>query len=385
VSGSLAELLLDTLRLAPPSDAQELARRWSSPDVAARADGIAAWIAWEQAEQWLLRRLTDCGVLASVPPTLAAALQQAARRDAKAGLAVDADAADALSVLAEARIPCVLLKGPARRAAAASLVLGDARMTRDVDVLVRTSDAETAWRLFVARGWVPYQYDPAHLPPGETEMRGPSPYHLRTLIRPGRAAVELHVSIHRDLPPAVAWDRFSGTAQKISWQGLEVRVPAPTELLWHALVHARATSGPGWSLRYWLDAASVLAAGPVDWDTIVSRLDSGEPPGRTIAARWLSAATWLAGVHDPTACGASTPLALERLVAWRLAVLTHRDPDGSWTEKLLDEGTRAEAGLGLAPLIAGRAWPVRARRRVATLLARGVHSGWRLLRGRSKE
>jgi hypothetical protein len=377
VSRGLARLLLDTLRLTPSADPADLAERWARPDVAAKTDAIAAWIAWEQGEQWLLRRLGDHGALSEVPAKLVAALQRAARRDAKFGMAVDADTAEAVRILAAQGVPCVLLKGPARRAAVASLAMADARLTRDVDVLVPAGDAERAWLYFRSRGYAPYQYDPANVPPGESELQGPSPNHLRTLARESGAAVELHFSTERDLPPAQAWDRLWSSARVLSWQGLEVRVPSFTELLWQAITHADVARPAGWSLRYWLDAASVLAAQPVEWDTIDRRLRSTVPPGRALALRWLSVAGLLAGADPPPALTPLVPLAVERLISWRLAVLARGGSPMGWREKLLDEGTRAEVGLPLAPLVSGRAWPIHVRRRSATLLARAAYVAWR--------
>jgi len=380
VSGPLAELLLDTLRLAPPSDPQELARRWSTPNVAARAGGIAAWIAWEQAEQWLLRRLADCGALAVVPPTLAAALQQAARRDAKAGLAVDADAAHVLREIAALGVPCVLLKGPARRASADQLPLADARLTRDVDVLVPATEGERLWGHFRSQGYVPYQFDPEHLPPGESEVQGPSPYHLRTLVRPGGAAVELHLSTERDLRPTEAWNRLWSAARTVRWQGLDARVPSFTELVWSALTHADVADSAGWSLRYWLDAASVIAAQPVDWATIAARLATAATGSRTLALSWLSVAFRLAGAECPPEVRAQDPPHLEGMVAWRLAALSRFGRLRGWRDKLLDEGTRASVGLPLASLVGGRAWPIHLRRRAACLAARSTYLAWRYAR-----
>jgi len=381
MSRSLARLLLDTLCLAPVSSEARLAERWARPDVAASAGAVAAWISWEAGEQWLLRRLADADALPRVPATLAAALQDAARRDAKAGMVVDADAAEVIRTIAAEGVSCVVLKGPGRRASAASLMLADARLTRDVDVLVPAADGERLWRLFRSRGWAPYQYDPARVPPGESEVQGPSPNHLRTLVRQGRAAVELHTSTERGLAPAEAWNRLWSSARVLSWQGLEVRVPSFTELLWQALMHADVTRPDGWSLRYWLDAVSVLAAQPVDWETIDVRLRAVPRRERALFLRWLATACRLSGTPAPATFAASIPLDLERLVNWRLRVHAGANRLAGWREKLLDEGTRAEVGLPLAPLVRGRAWPIHVRRRTATLVARAGYLAWRLLQG----
>lgn len=374
----LGRLLLDTLRLTPAPGAPDFAARWTDPIVEENARAIAAWIAWEAAEQWLLRRIVDAGALPAVPATLAAALQAAARRDAKAGLAVDADTADVLRQIAALDVPCVLLKGPARRASAESLVLADARFTRDVDVLVPEAEGERLWRHFRSQGYAPYQYDPSRVPPGESDVRGPSPYHLRALVREGRAAIELHVSTERNLLPDRAWERVWSGSHVVSWQGLAVRVPSFTDLLWHALTHADVARSEGWSLRYWLDAATVIAAQTVDWEVIGDRLRGVSAEEHVLLLRWLSAAFRLAGKDDSPAGLSAVPLDLERLVMWRLAVLKHRSWHVGGRDKALEEGTRSAAGLPLAPLVSGRSWPIHLRRRSASLAARIAYLGWRL-------
>jgi hypothetical protein len=381
VSAVLAQLLLDTLQLKPEQGHDDLPARWSGAELAARADTIAAWVGWERGEQWLLRRLANTGALSAAPPSLVESLRRAGREDAKAGMAVDAETAVALRVLSQLGVPCVLLKGPARRAAATSLAMADSRRTRDVDLLVPEADVERAWGVFLAHGYAPtLRYEPASASLGESELWGSSPYHPRPLIRPGGAAVELHVTTGPGLTPNEAWTRLTSTARELLWQGLPVRVPAPTELLWHALTHADVSQSFAWSLRYWLDAASVLAAQPVEWHTIDSRLGSAELPDRVRALRWLDVASTLAGTPVPTPLAAREAFPLRRLVQWRLAILAPRRRRAQWTEKLMDEGTRVEAGLGLAPLVAGRSWPIHIRRRTASLLARGGYFAWRVAR-----
>jgi hypothetical protein len=381
VSAVLARLLLDTLRLRGEGEDGDLPARWSTSAVAAGADAIAAWMRWERGEQWLLRRLADCGALPVTPPALVASLKRAAREDAKAGMAVDAEAAAALRVLSDLGVPCVLLKGPARRAAAASLLLADARLTRDVDLLVPEAAVERAWRAFVACGYTPNpQYDAASAPPGENEFWGPSPFHPRPLRRPGSPTVELHATTGPGLAPGEAWNRLTSTALGMQWQGLPVRVPAPTELLWHAVTHADVGESFGWSLRYWLDAASVLAAQRVEWHTIDARLGSRELPSRARALRWLDVAGRLAGAPVPAHLAPTKPFPMQRVIEWRLGALARRTRRVQWTEKLIDEATRIEAGLGFAPLVGARSWPIHLRRRTASLLARGGYYTWRALR-----
>jgi len=355
------------------------------PEVASSADAIAAWAGWEQGEQWLLRRLGQVAALEAAPARLVEALRRASRAHAQAGMAVDADTGSVVRALAAHNIPCVLLKGPARRAAAGLYPLADARRTSDVDVLVQTSQAEAAWRLLASSGYAPLEpFDPAHAQPGESELWAPSRHHLRPLTRPGGAAVELHVSTAWELPAAEAWSRSTAGAREIEWQGLTVRVPSATELLWHGLTHAQRwasqSRGPStWILRYWLDAAAIQAAADVDWSHIAERLGGPELPDAARARLWLSAAAQLAGVPLPPSIAATRAFPLPEVLRWRLVVFTRTGADSRWRDKLLDEATRAELRLPLMPLVSERPLPIQLRRRTASLLARAVYVTWRSL------
>jgi len=381
MSRSLARLLLDTLCLAPVSSEARLAERWARPEVAASARAIAAWIAWEQGEQWMLRRLVDMRALSSAPAKLVESLQLAARTDAKAGLAVDAESVDVLEMLAAKHVPCVLLKGPARRAAKGLYPMADARRTSDVDVLVPSADVEGAWRALVSAGYAPlYPLDRSRARPEESEVWGPSRHHARPLSRPGRAAVELHVSTSWQLSPHIAWERANRAPSSLVWQGLTVRVPSATELLWHGLTHAKPSQPAAWTLRFWLDAAAILAAAEVDWATIAARIATPELAEPDCSREWLAGAAQLAGLELPEAVAPRRPFPLARLLAWRLQVIG-RPATGRWREKLLDEGIRHEARLPDAPPMVSRSLPIRVRRRAATTIARATYLGWRLLGG----
>jgi hypothetical protein len=294
-------------------------------------------------------------------------------------MAVDAATADALPLLAAAGVPCVLLKGPARRAAAGLYPLADARRTSDVDLLIPAACAATAFRALGAAGYVPLDPVDPRAGAAGSELWGPSHHHLRALARPGHAAVELHVSTSWELPADAAWERNAAGATELAWQGARVRVPCATELLWHALTHAKPSEPAAWALRYWLDAAAILAASDVAWVAIAARMAGRELPDLARAQMWLSAAAQLAGVTLPAVVAPPRRFPLLRLVGWRLAVLARPEPT-AWRQKLLDEAARAELGLGPAPLVAGRSWPIHVRRRTASLLARGVYRAWQALR-----
>lgn len=164
----------------------------------------------------------------------------------------------------------------------------------------------------------------------------------------------------------------------VSWNGIKVLIPAPTELLWHGLTHALHHDLRAWRLRFFLDAASVLAGEePVAWDIIGARLDAGEVDEALSPRQWLGAAAQLAGTPLPPGILRDAPnYDLTRVMRWRLGVLL------GWRERgfgarLLDEGLRAELGLRPTGGIPGTGPYKRVRRRLGGLAARGVYRVWR--------
>lgn len=368
----MGPLLVETLRLAAENgNAAPLRARWTDPDVPRLAGAIAAWAAWEGGELWLRTRLAELEV--APPPSLAEALRLAGLRAAQAHLAIEAEGARVHGLLAKAGVPTLLIKGLARRAGAPAR-LRDTRATSDVDILMRASDAELAWRALHDAG-----YEPLALLPGAPALRGKmwgeSRHHLRPLARAGGASVELHVSTSWELPPDEAWQRLSATARELRWADQTVRIPSPTEMAWHALTHAKLERASAWRLWFWLDAATALALGTIDWQTIVDRLGSPESPEPDAARRWLGVAADLAGVALPPALAPTRPYPWARMLQWRLGAFASR-----WgravRSKLVEEATRAEAGLGLVPLADRGALPVHLRRRLASVAARLVYAVW---------
>jgi hypothetical protein len=369
-----ASLLLDTLRLTGER-APDLADAWRNATAARSGGALGAWAAWERVDLWLHHRLSAWGVLPSLAPAPRGALHHAARAAAQAHLAVDGETELVIGFLTRAGFPSVLLKGPARR-----ILLPppwtDVCRTSDVDVLLRVEDAETAWHALRAAGYQPWYREGGRPDRGETDVWGPSPVHLRPLARPGGAAVELHVTTVAGLAPAAAWSRLTRDARAVAWRGLDVLVPSATEMAWHALTHADLVEPGAWRLGLLLAGATALLAGPIAWDTIAARLETAEVPDRERAAQWLQAAAGLAGLATFPLAVARGPLALRRLVEWRLAVFDRPWLGRAARDKLLEAAARTEADLGAAPAVAARALPVRLRRRAAGAAAGVVYRAW---------
>jgi hypothetical protein len=384
-----ARLLLDTLRLGGAPDAAELRARWQG----ARQEALVTLARFEGAELWLARRLKQAGIALAGPA--ADALDAAATRTRARNLRADAALARALEALAAAHVPCVLLKSSALRQLTARLPLAGARASADVDLLVAEAQGEHALGVLRARGWRPLDYEAQGriaptAPAGETgtqraRLAAQPAHHLPSLADETGVAIELHVSTGPNVRPMEAWRRALADSAPITVEGAAGFVPSDSWLLLHALTHALndadERAAGGLRLRYWLDGAVLLAGGHVRWDLVRERVAAGEAHPAPLARTWLYAAAELAGVAvgmDELGTGDLAPLHLERLLAWRLWVLARHDATSRWGRLLLEEGARAEAGLGAALPWAPLGTTARLRRAVAVAAARARWSAWRI-------
>jgi hypothetical protein len=155
-------------------------------------------------------------------------------------------------------IRVMLLKG----AALASTVYGSFqnRPMGDFDILVPSGQAERAWQLMRAAGWV------LELEGGEQFFD--SHHHLPGLVDP--KGLNLVLEIHRAMLPPTGPFTFDETelwrdARSIRLGGRETWVPSDVHQLLHLSVHfawSHMFSGMGRTVR---DIATILAAGPADW------------------------------------------------------------------------------------------------------------------------
>ncbi|HTT66636.1 MAG TPA: nucleotidyltransferase family protein [Gemmatimonadales bacterium] len=358
-----AVTLVRTLRLRGAPDGADLRAAWSR--VAGRP--MARALAWEGGTQWLLRRLGALGIEDALPAELRTALRGRAAAEQARCLLVDAEAEGLVRYLGERGVPCVLIKGTARRAAASRYPGADARLTVDVDVLLPAEHVQGVWDDLRARGW-PFAGSPSRTPAGH--------YHPPPLQGPHGVGVELHRSTGGAVPAAEAWLRASG-GDELEWHGVRVRVPPATELLWHGLTHALVAGASGFRLRCFLDAAAILASGlPLDWERLAARVATGAEVDPRLARAWLRAAADLAGPPPAPVSGDAPEFDVARALAWRLTVLGGRGGDG-FRERLLEEGTRTELGIAATPVVEGTGPLRQARRWAAGRVARLAYRGWR--------
>jgi hypothetical protein len=305
-----------------------------------------------------------------LPEETRSGLRARALEAAALGLRVDEVAAAVLHLLLRAGIPVVLIKGVARRALAPRYPMADARVTRDVDLLVPAGELAAAFECLRAAGFTPAAEafpDAAHLPP---------------LWDARRVAVELHGSWSIRVPAPVAWQRATAAAVECQWQRLPVRTPSPTELAWQAGQHALTRSfAEGFRLEKFLEVAALVAGdAPIDWSEIATRPETepacdpagGAPLPPRCLALWFMAARSLGGAENGSGFDLAT------LLEWRRRVLMGETAGRSrLAERLLEESTRRLAGAPpqAAPPEASR-WK-RLRRTAAGRAARLGFSLWR--------
>jgi hypothetical protein len=356
-----ARLLLDTLRLAPWSDADALASAWATID----ASNVVALAQFEGVSLWLHRRLKSLGITLS--GEAGEALAAAAKRALAYSLRMESETLATLAILDEVGITAIPLKGAAMRRIAARVPYANARAPNDVDVLVQDEHAQRAWDALVARGYA--------APKGNGPTDG---HHLLALAGPLGVGVEIHLTTSASVAPAEAWRRATSDATVADFNGVSRVIPSDTELFWHAIahavIHAEEYGRVGTKLRFWLDPAALLAAdASIDWARIRARLESRECADPALVRAWIRTAAELSGRELPAGALGDhdgAPIDLERMIAWRLRVFGRYRADDRWAERLIEEGARGELSLLLEPAYRNARVLARMRHAVAAGAAR---------------
>lgn len=360
-------LLVATLHEEAPAWHGQLASAWSAPP-----QGINDLIHHEGAALWLQRRLTELGLLDRLPALTRQRLREQVLVHAGLNLRVDEAARQVFQHLATGGYPCIALKGVGRRALASRWPGLDARPVSDVDLLLPPDAVDEAWRYLRAQGY--------RLTDPGAEARYRTHHHLACLLGPAGVSIELHRSTTTVLAAEEAWSRFRGDAELVGWQGQQVLVPSPTELVWHALSHSSTDGVAGFRLRRWLDVVVLVRAGAVvNWEVIAQRLQEevvlddqeAKPLNPRILRQWLGGAAALMSV--PTAAGwrhLGLPLALERLLNGRARLLGSRLGRSGAGRRLMVEWSRGALGWPLEQS-AGTGWD-RARAAAAGVVARAA-------------
>ena len=351
----VAEFLLGAVRFGEPVPRREGAELQRLP-LLAEFEGVSPW---------LYHRLKQSGELSDLPPGVVERLRSAALEAVVGNLRVDEEAATVIGLLQRADFPLILLKGTARRA------LGGhhyhtLRRTADLDLLLPAEQAAAAFELLTKSGYARAYPDREH---------SPKHHHLAMLCGERGIGVELHTSLTPLLSSDLAWQRVSATARKVDWQGLQVLVPAATELAWTTIVQAPSDFLTlGFRLRELLDLAVLLESGEkLDWNAIAERTLLGEAADgdslRPIPSRLLT--TWIET--------ALRPAALLPLLRWRARILAAPKLRRGVAERLLCESARVT--LGLPPLPPPH-WVPQAtyRWRLTGRVSRSAFRAWRAVK-----
>ena len=369
-------ILLDLLCLDkefPGGNAREAASQWRS---ASDAPDLLRLLEYEGAELWLYRRLKAMGFTSA--PAFDQSLREAAHHGTILTLRIDDTAASVLTAFRDAAIPCVLIKGQARRAAASIYPWADARTSSDVDLLLPAELARPAWDLLMGSGYS-HASEPTHSWAGLQ--------HLPPVWNERRVAVEIHTTSSPHVTATEAWERATNRADQLEWMGLPVTVPSATELLWHGLSHALFNGHAAARLRYLLVGAAVLAAKrEIDWDCIRRRIESGEVRDfetgcgvrSDIQYAWLAAAATLAGEQLPAPMRGHRAIPIDLLLQWRRLILGSTIRRAA-RERLLEEAALFELRLPTPPSPNYQAAWKRGRHTLLSAAARACYQGWRAI------
>jgi hypothetical protein len=251
-----AELLLATAAMPPDEAAirQLCAGGFDWQELC----GLAEWekapaVVWQQVE-----RLT-----ATVSDPGRDLLHQLATFSAMRMLQLEQLLHQTLDALAERGIEAMLLKGAALAHTAYDSFAD--RPMGDLDLLLRSSDAEPAWSLLQARGWfwpqerwaLPSYTGHQHLPP--------------LLWQPGEFRLELHAQLLADDQPfRLTTEAVWHSAQRIQPDGRVVVVPSRLHQLWYVCVHFAWAHQLQWGAwRALRDCGAIVQNGEISWPELV--------------------------------------------------------------------------------------------------------------------
>ena len=173
-----------------------------------------------------------------------------------------ATAVSLAETLAQARVPCMLLKGMAlilRHYADTGL-----RAMGDIDFLVPLEDVGRATAALIQDGWIAEDNLTPHEIVQQTRVR-----HAWQFSRGDEENCDLHWHpLVRCYSPAVA-RHFWDSAEAVEIAGQQVLVPCATDQLFHVCAH-----GLQWNwvpqIRWIADAMAILASAPhIDWNRLV--------------------------------------------------------------------------------------------------------------------
>ena len=319
------------------------------PDPATRVPAGLACAGVHGCLSLLYVNLKRHGLLARLPPAVVEALKGAHFRDTARYLRHRHCLRRILTLLAEAEVETVLLKGAATFC---DELYGDpgARPMGDLDILVPEGQKERARRVLLAGRFH------EECPPDEVlagDVFDARHHHLPPFYDARhRVMVELHFRVcygqgDRILPPSRVWDG----REAVVWEGCETAVPSPTDRVLHNVVHAlkkeyiaanvnlMQVTEFAWLVHRYRDR--------IDWEAVFTPCQ--RQGYRTPLLAYLVLARALFGVETPLAARAG---GWARWNARRLAMGLALSVPGQvrgWRESLWRRGLMAYYRLNLLP------------------------------------
>ncbi len=291
LSDDVVQSWLDLLRVAPESAGSGLS--------AACAALLVPLATEEQVLPWYWHQLRRTGLSDAMSSEVRSDLRRYGIATTSQRLNIEVGTLHVVRLLRAHGIDAVLLKGVAYAALAAHYPFLPFRQTGDADLLVPPGEAQTAWNVLLANG---FQRE------NKPESVHHDHHHLPLLVGPNGVQVEIHAAASLFVDPETSWQRFGERAERVVWRGIEVLVPARTELLWHAIVHSLGDGADGCRLRHLLTTAALLSQRDgIDWELVDWRLrhetlrnhDTRRAVSPRAVRRWLTAAAWFADVEPP--------------------------------------------------------------------------------------
>jgi hypothetical protein len=155
----------------------------------------------------------------------------------------------------------------------ASAVLGRARWTLDIDLLVRPNDVERIMRGFEAAGFVT------------------APFNVLWLYKASKNGVVVDVLI-RSTGDIYLDEEMLARASRREFEGRQLLMAPPEDIvMMKALAHSEETP------RYWFDALSILARCDLDWEYLVRRARLG--PRRVLSLLFFAQSNDLVVPDEP--------------------------------------------------------------------------------------
>ena len=267
---------------------------------------------------------------------------------------------EAIGAIANAGVPCALLKGPFLGAR----LYGDAalRPSVDLDLLVAAADVDLAIAALGDEGWRVQR-------PASARWHRRHHHHLH-LCRPGAPDVELHFRALVGFGGTLPAEDLLGRTSSSEFLGRPVRLLAPEDEALYLAVHA---AGHGLARLLWLvDLKGLLAMHPgLDWGAVVAR---ARGCGLRRAAAFSFAAASDLGAEIPPEALALSPLRRRAAIRAGRAALELERP-GSTAGALALNAVLADGPLPAARFVSVHLVRV-ARRRAARVLGRHAPPGW---------